>query len=503
RVDDGTLIFLEPASQPTGTLQSTLTVTPVLNPGPARKWLYVDATVSGPSGLLPGGWVHFMLGTLDIGIHAVDKEGKVRVSGNYPIGDYTITADYLGDDHLVPASASFVQSVVPTPTITKVSAYQTKLQIGQSVLLHGETIHATGGYYPTGNVTLKKGSTVIGTVKNFPNSATYLSINDPAIFPIGTHTVTAEWAGDANYLASVSQPLTITITKVIPQMTVTRPAGTVFVGQTATFSAAFPNRADVTGTVAFTLGGTLLGSAAVSGGAASITVPVSRYGLSLPLVAEYSGSDQYDPNSASTTLDVYGGDFSGGPPSVKSVLTPATSGGGFDVTLSITPLIGATSYDVYRSTGAGGFTPWRTYFSYSPWSWYGDTLPAGEARIYQVIARDAAGHSTLGSAPAIALGMTFADDPLLGGATLIKATHLGELRAGINAVRRAAGLPVATFSTIAAGSLIRASDLAEVRQALTQARTAVGLTTPLTDPSLAAAMTVRAAHVQELRDAMR
>jgi hypothetical protein len=503
RNDDSTLTFLEPASQPTGALQSTITLTPALNPGPARKWLGIDAMVSGPSGLLPTGWVHFMLGPTDIGIHPVDKEGKVHVSGNFLVGDYTITADYLGDDHLVPASASFVQNVVPTATITKVSAFQTKLQIGQAVLLHGETIHAAGGLSPTGNVTLKKGSTVLGTVKNFPNSATYLSINDATIFPIGTHTVTAEWTGDANYLASASQPLTITITKVIPQMTVTRPAGTIFVGQTATFSAAFPNRTDVTGTVTFTLGGTLLGTAAVSNAAASVTVPVPRYGLYLPVVAEYSGSAQYEPNSASTTLDVYGGNFSDGPPRVKALLTPASTGGGWDVSLAITPLIGATAYDVYRSTGAGSFTLWRTYYADSPWYWSGDVLAAGDARIYQVIARDGAGHSTLGSAPAIALGMTFGDDPLAGGTTLIKAAHLAELRIGINAVRRAAGLPAATFSTIAAGSLIHASDLAEVRQALTQARTAVGLATPLTDPSLAAAMLVRAAHVQELRNAMR
>jgi hypothetical protein len=64
----------------------------------------------------------------------------------------------------------------------------------------------------------------------------------------------------------------------------------------------------------------------------------------------------------------------------------------------------------------------------------------------------------------------FTDEPLVAGATRIKGIHLGELRQAIDAVRIAAGLPVAWSSYAAATGPITASDNITARQRLNEAR---------------------------------
>jgi RHS repeat-associated protein len=97
----------------------------------------------------------------------------------------------------------------------------------------------------------------------------------------------------------------------------------------------------------------------------------------------------------------------------------------------------------------------------------------------------------------------FTDDPLVAGTTSIKAVHITELRDAINQLRARATLAAATWTDASlAGSLIKAVHIAELRTALSAARTALGLSNPAyTDPTLTAdSTTIKAAHIQELRD---
>ncbi len=100
------------------------------------------------------------------------------------------------------------------------------------------------------------------------------------------------------------------------------------------------------------------------------------------------------------------------------------------------------------------------------------------------------------------------DDPLVPGATPVRAVHLTELRARVN--ERLAGCGAAPFAftdpTLAPGRTpIRAAHVAELREALTLAYGACGRSTvpTYTDPAPAAGVSVlRAAHLTELRDAV-
>jgi hypothetical protein len=97
----------------------------------------------------------------------------------------------------------------------------------------------------------------------------------------------------------------------------------------------------------------------------------------------------------------------------------------------------------------------------------------------------------------------FTDDPLVIGVTPIRAVHVTELRAQIDAVRARYGLAAFAYtngSILAATTLVMAVDISEMRTALGQAYVAANLTPPsYTDPGLAPGMNIKAVHISELR----
>jgi hypothetical protein len=98
----------------------------------------------------------------------------------------------------------------------------------------------------------------------------------------------------------------------------------------------------------------------------------------------------------------------------------------------------------------------------------------------------------------------FTDDPLVPGRTVVRAIHILELRARIDATRVAHALAPYTWSD---GTLtdvtIRAVHIRELRDALDQVYTAVALEPPVyTDSPLFSGTVVKAAHISELRAAL-
>jgi hypothetical protein len=100
----------------------------------------------------------------------------------------------------------------------------------------------------------------------------------------------------------------------------------------------------------------------------------------------------------------------------------------------------------------------------------------------------------------------FTDDPLLPGATTVKAVHVTELRQSVDDLRARFGLGTFawTDSPLAPGAAVRAIHLVDLRAALAAAYVAAGRSAPTyTDTPIAAGATpVRAVHVAELRAAV-
>ena len=95
----------------------------------------------------------------------------------------------------------------------------------------------------------------------------------------------------------------------------------------------------------------------------------------------------------------------------------------------------------------------------------------------------------------------FTDEPLVAGATIIKALHLTELRTAVNQARARAGLGAASWTdSQLVGTVIKAVHITELRTRLDEARLLLGLSpASYTDPGLTAGYTVKAVNVQELR----
>jgi RHS repeat-associated protein len=115
----------------------------------------------------------------------------------------------------------------------------------------------------------------------------------------------------------------------------------------------------------------------------------------------------------------------------------------------------------------------------------------------------ATAHPPLHASPKSPVSGVYTDDPLVGGVHVIRLVHLAELRAAINDIRIAAGLPTYIWAD-PQPSIVRAVHVVQLRAALAEALPRLGRSVPpWTDPALTTGSSIRAAHLQEIRNATR
>ncbi len=160
-------------------------------------------------------------------------------------------------------------------------------------------------------------------------------------------------------------------------------------------------------------------------------------------------------------------------------------------------------YQVERAQIVGSFTllngnPTTTSFNDT-------TVSSGPAYLYRVCAVDVAGNRSAYSNVDLATAIIFTDDPLSAGVTTVKAQHLTEVRQAVNAVRVLAGLAAATWTdSYPTGVMIKAMHIQELRDNLDQALGALGFTvSAYTDPALSSTISVKKAHMEELRQRLK
>lgn len=175
----------------------------------------------------------------------------------------------------------------------------------------------------------------------------------------------------------------------------------------------------------------------------------------------------------------------------------ATATGDSQVQLNWSAVPGAATYQVYRSSNAAAFTLVITTAAVA----FTDTgRNANTTYLYKVRSRSGSGSSPF--TPVDWATTTFFDDPTLIGAS-IRAVHITQLRAAINATRTAAGLPSFSFTDpvlIAGTTPVMLVHLTELRTALDAARESAGLTAlNYAQPAIAAGSVIDATHLTELR----
>ena len=159
---------------------------------------------------------------------------------------------------------------------------------------------SVAGLTPTGNVVFKDGATIIGTVATTGTTATRTAVLTTNFTTIGAHSITAEYAGDADDTASISTAKTVTATIRTSTTTLAAAPTTAAVGAnvvlTATIVGVLP-----TGSVTFKDGATIIGTGTLSQTGTSTTNATATLTTTFSTVAAHSMTAVYAGDSNNTT----------------------------------------------------------------------------------------------------------------------------------------------------------------------------------------------------------
>jgi hypothetical protein len=186
-------------------------VTADVNPAVFGQPVTLTATVT-PSSTVSGapvGSVTFFDGTARLGEVAVDPNGQGRILVELPPGGHSLKVVFAG---IAPFAGS--TSVVFSDIINKAAttATLTADRLAGSIFVLTATIAPVAPGGPgtpagTGTVTFFDGTTVVGRVQINGTGQASIYIN----LSTGRHTLTASYSGDADFMASVSLPLIISL----------------------------------------------------------------------------------------------------------------------------------------------------------------------------------------------------------------------------------------------------------------------------------------------------
>lgn len=186
-------------------------------------------------------------------------------------------------------------------------------------------------------------------------------------------------------------------------------------------------------------------------------------------------------------------------------LVIATTRENLTVDLSWSAVVGASGYQVERTTLRDGVASWSTIVSAASTA-YVDTLPPSTLPVtYIYYVRTIDGETSNRGAFDFATGATtvYEHPVIVAGATVIKAGDLVELRRGIDAFRAAFGLGAAFGSASPPSGMIRASDFTALVTALNEARFTAGYSNFGYTVAPQVGSPVLRLHVTELRETLR
>ena len=240
------------------------------------------------------------LGTLPAGLTLNTTTGAVTGTPT-TAGTFTFTAQAV-DSNTTPHTATRVVTIVVAQgsTTTTISALPTSSVFGQQVTLTA-TVNVSGGT-PTGNVTFSDGVNVLGTAFLTSGGTAVLQTSS---LTVGSHSFSANYPGDLNFLPSGSPFLTFNVSQASSATILSSSPTTDVFGQpltlTATVSPVSPGGGTPTGTVTFTDGPNILGTPSLSGGTAQITISTLSTG-NHSFNASYAGDTNFTGSSPATAL---------------------------------------------------------------------------------------------------------------------------------------------------------------------------------------------------------
>jgi hypothetical protein len=263
----------------------TVSLTSSVNPSSVNQAVTFTATV--PAGVT--GTVTFLDGSTPLGTGVISGDTAALTTSALNAGVHSITASYGGDtNHSSATSAPLSQTVnKATPVLPIPVPSSTSPVVGSPV-----TITETVPPGVSGPVTFSNGSTPIGSAPIVGGVATITVTN----LPLGTNPITASTPGDSNNNPATSPPVSVTVVKTAPTVTVTSSVNPSIINQPVTFTAIAA--AGATGTITFFDGSTILGTGTLTGSHAILTTSTLIVG-SHSITVSYGGDTN---NGAATSV---------------------------------------------------------------------------------------------------------------------------------------------------------------------------------------------------------
>jgi uncharacterized protein (TIGR03437 family) len=237
-------------------------------------------SVAAPGAGIPTGSVQFFAGGALVGTAPLVQRNGVSSAG-IAAGPWagSIRAVYQGDVNFggsnsaafnVAASATLSITGDPNPSV-----------IGQAITYSVKLTPASGSIIPSGRVQLSADGVALGSTTLASGQASFTAA--ASLLPFGSHTITANYAGDGVYPAAAATLVQV-VTKTIAALTLSSSLATSVYGQPVTLTAHLSGAgAAASGTVQFLDGTTPAGSATLSSGIASVTLatlPAGPHSLS-------------------------------------------------------------------------------------------------------------------------------------------------------------------------------------------------------------------------------
>lgn len=342
--------WASPDAAGTGAVTVTLTVTPTVanaTYNPTAQITFTASISSTTGGPTPTGTVQFFDQTTSANLGsavAVGSNGNasVQMTSGLALGGNNVVAMYSGDSNYAALTSSAVTvTTQASSTSMALSTSTTAPTVGQSITATATLTAGTpaaGTVAPTGKVTLNLDGTA-NTTATLATSGTATTATFTLSIPTGgSHTLQAIYAGDPNYSASTSTPLSLTVAKGATVTTLTATPTALTTGTpetlTATVAPQTPSGSTytITGTVSFYDGTTLLGTQALTSNTATLPNVTLSTTTTHSITAVYSGDTNWatSTSTAVTLAAVLLND------AVTLTASPANPGPGQAVTLTAT-----------------------------------------------------------------------------------------------------------------------------------------------------------------------
>ena len=291
--------ILNPLVQWTPTTSQTSTsvgLSSSLNPSTFAQAVTFTAVVSS-SGGTPTGNVTFYDGSTALGTSTLSGGQAALATSALSVGTHTITATYAGGGSFQGSTSSALSEVVNRAgTSTALTSSPSPSVFAQTVTLTA-TVSATGSV-PSGTVTFSDGGTALGSSQTNSSGVATLTVSTLAV---GTHSLTAAYAGGGNWLASTSAVRSQTVNRASSTTTLTSSVNPSLRNQSVTFTAVVTTSGGVaTGTVQFRDGTTTLATVTLNASARATFTTSSLAVGSHTMRAVYSGDTRFQSSTSSS-----------------------------------------------------------------------------------------------------------------------------------------------------------------------------------------------------------